>query len=178
MEVEQVDRADQTAGAGNRSCPTLRPPLRSLETVTETLVKTWILLALVAVAACSRGPAPGATLPGAVTPTEAASEFMNAVKAQDLQAMAEVWGDQRGAARDNLERAELERRLLIMQGCYEHDRYQVLTEAPGPNGERVVRVQITRGTRTKTANFAMARGPSDRWYVRDADFDAIKEFCA
>lgn len=141
-------------------------------------MRKWIALALVSVASCSRGPAPGAALPGAVTPAQAAAEFMNAVKAQDLQAMAVVWGDQRGAARDNMERGELERRLLIMQGCYEHDRFQVVGEAPGEGGERIVRVQITRGTRTKTANFAMARGPSNRWYVRDADFEAIKEFCA
>ena len=75
-------------------------------------------------------------------------------------------------------RWELERRLLIMQGCYEHDRYQVLGEAPGPNGERIVRVQITRGNRTRTANFAITRGPSDRWYVRDADFEAVRDLCA
>ena len=169
---------DQPAGSRKRSCPTLRPPLRSLETVTETLVRKWILLALVAAAACSRGPRPGQALPGAVAPTQAASEFMNAVKAQDLQAMSAVWGDQRGAARDNMEQGELERRLLIMQGCYEHDRYQVLGEAPGPNGERIVRVQITRGNRTRTANFAITRGPSDRWYVRDADFEAVRDLCA
>lgn len=169
---------DQATGRRHRSCPTFRPPLRSLETVTETLVRKWILLALVAAAACSRGPGPGATLPGAVTPTEAASEFMNAVKAQDLQAMSDVWGTAQGPARDQMDRTTHDQRLLIMQGCYEHDRYQILGEAPGENGERLVRVQITRGTRTKTANFAIARGPSNRWYVRDADFDAIKDFCA
>lgn len=137
-----------------------------------------MLLALVATAACSRGPGPGTSLPGAATPSQAAAEFMNAVKAQDLQAMATVWGTSQGPARDQMDRTTLEQRLIIMQGCYDHDRYQILGESQGQDGERLVRVQVTRGARSRTANFAVAPGPSNRWFVRDADFDAMREFCA
>jgi len=48
-------------------------------------------------------------------------QFLAAVKAQDLQAMSVVWGTSKGPARDQLERSELEKREIIMQGCYDHD---------------------------------------------------------
>jgi hypothetical protein len=137
-----------------------------------------MLLGLVAAVACSRGPGPGTSLTGAPTARDAATEFMNAVKAQDLQAMATVWGNERGSARDNMDRRELEQRLIIIQGCYEHDRFQVLNESPGAQGVRLIRVQITRGSRSKTPNFQVVQGPSNRWYVLDADFETMRDFCA
>lgn len=140
-------------------------------------MRKWILLAL-AVVACSRAPGPGGSLTGAPTPRQAAAEFMNAVKAGDLQAMSAVWGTAQGPARDQLDREDLDRRLVILLGCYRHDNFALGDERAAPNGERVVAVQIVRGDRSKTANFQLVRGPSDRWYVRDADFEAVQEFCA
>lgn len=139
-------------------------------------MRKWIVLLVVA-AACSRGPSPGASLTGAPTPRQAASEFMNAVKAGDLQAMSVVWGTAEGPARDQLPREELDQRLLTMQGCYRHDRFEVLQENVSPGGQRTVQVQISRGNRTKVANFQMVRGPSNRWYVLDADFGSMQDFC-
>jgi hypothetical protein len=103
-----------------------------------------------------------------------------AVKAQDLQAMSSVWGTDKGLAREQLDRSQLERRLIIMQGCYDHDRYQILDEVPGTGGTRVIRVTLWRGGRTKTTNFAIYRGPSSRYYlnVENADFSAMRDFCA
>jgi hypothetical protein len=103
--------------------------------------------------------------------------FLAAVKAQDLQAMSVVWGTEKGPARDQMERSELDKREIIMQTCYDHDRYQILEEAPAPNGARYVRVAITRGQKTKNPNFVTVKGPSDRWYVSDADFGAMRELC-
>lgn len=136
-----------------------------------------ILLALIAVA-CSRAPGPGGSLTGAPSPRQAAAEFMNAVKAGDLQALSAVWGTEQGPARDQLERTDLEQRLVILLGCYRHDNFSLGNERTGSGGERVIEVQIVRGNRSKTAAFQMVRGPSDRWYVRDADFNAVQEFCA
>jgi hypothetical protein len=133
---------------------------------------------LVLVAACHSGSsAPGGALTGAVAPRRAVEQFMGAVKAQDLQAMAMIWGTAKGPARDQLERTELEKREIIMQGCYAHDTFRVVDEVPGTGGKRVVKVAISRGNRTKTPSFTTVKGPSDRWYVEDADIGAMREFC-
>jgi hypothetical protein len=144
-------------------------------------VKKWIVGALVVVtAACSRTPAPSTpsvALTGAAAPKLAVEQFLAAVKAQDLQAISVVWGTSKGPARDQMERTELERREIIMQGCYAHDRYRVLEEGPSPGGERFVKLEITRGRTTATPTFAVVKGPSDRWYVRDAGISAMTALC-
>lgn len=139
-------------------------------------MKKVLILALLA-GACSRNPAPGSPLTGAAAPKLAADQFMKAVAAQDLQAMSVVWGTEKGAARDQLDRNELDKRLIVIQQCYAHDRYVIGDETPGPNGHRFVKVTITRGRRSKTPNFELVKGPSDRWFVLDADFDAMQEMC-
>jgi hypothetical protein len=104
--------------------------------------------------------------------------FMGAVKAQDLQAMGSVWGSEQGAARDHMDRQELDKRLVILQSCYDHDRAQILDESAGPNGQRLVRVQVTRGGKTKVPQFKVGKGPSNRWYVFDTDYDTVAaDFC-
>lgn len=139
-------------------------------------MKKLILLAVL-VAACSRRSGPGGALTGSVAPRRAVEEFMGAVKSQDLQAMSVVWGTEKGPARDHLDRTELEKREIIMTGCYGHDRFRILGESPSTDGRRMLRVEITRGTKTKTPNFTTVKGPSDRWYVLDADFDTMRDFC-
>jgi hypothetical protein len=105
--------------------------------------------------------------------------FVNAAKAQDLQAMGSLWGTEKGAARDNMDRQQLESRLIILQPCYVADRVQVLNEQLGATPTiRVVRLQLTRGTRTKNLEFRTVRGPSNRWYVEDTNYEAVQgDFC-
>jgi hypothetical protein len=137
-------------------------------------------LVLLAAAACGHGPGPGTALPGAVAPRQAVIDFLGAVKAQDLQAMSAVWGSEKGPARDQLPRTQLDQRLIIMQGCYAHDRYQILDETAGTSGRRIVRVSLVRGSRTKTTSFSAVPGPSKRYFVsvEDADFNSmLKDFC-
>ena len=141
-------------------------------------MRKWAFVALV-VAGCGGGPGMGSSLTGAPSARDATTTFMNAVKAQDLQAMGALWGSDKGAARDNMDRSELDRRLIILQQCYDHDRAQILDEQMGstPN-ERLIRVQVTRGTRTKTPQFKLVKGPSNRWYVGDTDYAAVQgDFC-
>ena len=140
-------------------------------------MRKWALLVVVAVA-CRRSPSMGTSLTGAATPRDAALNFLGAAKSQDLQAMGAIWGTEQGAARDHMERQELDRRLIILQQCYDHDRAQILDDRFGTERERFVRIQITRGGRTKTPEFKVVRGPSNRWYVADTDFGTVQgEFC-
>ena len=147
-------------------------------------MKRTIFLVL-AIAACrsastpppSASPAASANLPGAAAPRQAVDRFVAAAKSQDLQELAIAWGTSKGPARDQFERAELEKRLIMMQGCYDADRYRILDEIPADNGKRLLRVELTKGTVTKTARFTTEKGPSDRWYVQDADFAAVTALC-
>jgi hypothetical protein len=99
------------------------------------------------------------------------------VNQQDIQAMSVVWGTEKGPARDQLPRQELERREIIMQQCFAHDRYRVIDELPGEGGSRMLRVEITRGTVMRTPQFVTVKGPSERWYVSDADIAAMRDLC-
>jgi len=150
-------------------------------------VKRTILLVL-AVVACRSGssssssPSPStasapANLPGAAAPREAVDRFLGAAKSGDLQEMAIAWGTARGPARDQFERAELDKRLILMAGCYDGDKHRIIDELPGDNGKRMLRVELTKGTLTKTPRFTTVKGPSDRWYVEDADFAAVTALC-
>ena len=146
------------------------------------------ILLLLAITACrssspssapspSGSVAPVANLPGAAAPRQAVERFLGAAKSQDLQEMAIAWGTEKGPARDQFERTELEKRLIVMQGCYDGDRHRILDENPGENGKRVLRVELTKGAVTKTPRFTTVKGPSERWYVEDADFAAVTSLC-
>lgn len=149
-----------------------------IQTGSEPLVRKWVLLAILSAAGCSRGSM-GSSQTGAASARDAALAFVAAAQSQDLQAMSAVWGTDKGAARDNMDRQELDRRLIILQPCYTHDRAQILDEQIGTTAtERKVRIQLTRGTRTKTLEFQVVRGPSNRWYVGDTDYDQVQaDFC-
>lgn len=148
-----------------------------MQTRLESSVRKWVLIAILA-SACSRSPSMGSSLTGAATPRDAVTGFLAAVKAQDLQAMGTVWGTENGPARDILDRADLDKRLVLFQQCYNHDRAQILDEQTISATNREIRVQLTRGDITKIPRFKVVRGPSNRWYVLDTDFEAVQgDFC-
>lgn len=134
------------------------------------------ILAFVAVlAAC--GPQTGGPLTGAPAPRTAVEQFLAAVRAQDLQAMSIIWGTDKGPTRDQIERRELEKRELIMQCMFAHDRFRILDETGGAAGRRVFRVELTRGRIVRVTNFTTIQGPSERWYVESADIEPVKDLC-
>jgi hypothetical protein len=76
-----------------------------------------------------------------------------------------------------MDRNELDKRTTVMAGCYDAEKHRILDDQPGEGGKRVIRVEMTKGGVTKTPRFTTVKGPSDRWYVEDADFGAITSFC-
>ena len=149
-----------------------------------------LLLVLLALSACTRATtttttgagAPrttttGPQLVGASSPRLAVEQFLTAVRAQDLQAMSVVFGTSRGPSRDNMQREELDKRLIILQCYFNHDKSRMLAEAPGEGGHRVFTVELTRGRLTKTPRFYAIKGPNDRWFVDNMEIAAVREFC-
>ena len=129
--------------------------------------------------AAAPAPTPALSAPGAPSPRLAVEGFLSAVKAQDLQAMSLVWGDRNGPVRDSrlFPREEMEQREIYLIRCLKHDRYRVLGESQAADNERVIQVELVRGTVTRVTDFYTARG-ADRWYVRSANMDTVKDLCS
>ena len=102
-------------------------------------------LALVLLAACHNGPRGGVSQPGAPTPNVAIERFLGAAKAQDLKAFSMIWGSAKGPASEVVDRAQIEKRELIMICYLSHDSYRVKSESPAPEGKRAFAVELRRG---------------------------------
>ena len=159
------------------------------------------LLALFVLAACSRAttttttktgpvgappartnPAPSAPrnesgLTGAASPRAAVLDFLAAVKAQDIQAMSVIFGTNRGPSRDNMDRSELEKRLIILQCYFSNDKFRITDETPGEGGHRIFTVELTKGTNIRTPRFYSIAGPGGRYYVDNMEIAAVRDFC-
>jgi hypothetical protein len=144
-------------------------------------VKRLVVL-LLGLAACSsaaqRPTTAGDQTVGADSPRLAVQAFLGAAKAQDLRAMALVWGTKNGPARDVVDHSQLEKRELIMQCYVTHDTFNILSDAPGQDGTRVLAVMLRSGQVARQTTFTAVQGPSDRWYVRDLKLEPLKDLCA
>ena len=92
--------------------------------------------------------------------------------------MSGAWGDRDGAVRDNkkMSRQEMEQRELLLMCYFRHDKFRVVGDSPSTNGERVMSVELTKGTLTRTTNFYLVQG-RDRWFVRSADIEPVRDLC-
>jgi hypothetical protein len=140
----------------------------------ETQVKR-LLIVLLVLSACR--PIPSTVVTGASSPEGAVDAFIKAAAAQDLQAMGAVWGTARGAARETIERSELERRELIMIRLLCQEEFRVVSAAPGVDGRRALRLDMTRAGRTVPVTFTTIQGPGARWYVEDVEVAKLQELC-
>ena len=124
-------------------------------------------------------PAPVAAAPVAVGPRPALDAFLAAIRAQDLQALANAWGDKNGPVRDTklFSREEMEQRELYLMRCFKHDRARVLGESPAADNERSFQVELVRGTVTRVTDFVTTKGP-DRWYVRTGALAPVQDLCS
>ena len=144
-----------------------------------------VLLVLAACRTTTTTSNPGAPAPatgnqtiGGATPRLAVEQFLTAVHAQDLQAMSTVFGTSRGPSRDNIDREQLEKRLIILQCYFNHDKFRIISENAGEAGHRVVTVELTRGRLIRLPHFYAIRGPGNRWFVDNMEIAAVREFCS
>jgi hypothetical protein len=124
-------------------------------------------------------PAPAAVsnVTGAASPRSAVEQFLNAVHNQDIQAMSVIFGTKSGPSRDNMNREELEKRLVILQCYFNHDKFRILSESPGESGHRVVEAELIKQGNVRTPNFYAIQGPESRWYVDNMEIAAVRDFC-
>ncbi len=91
--------------------------------------------------------------------------------------MSVIFGNNKGPSRDNMNRDELEKRLVILQCYFNHDKFRILSETPGESGHRVVEVELTRQGNIRTPAFYAVQGPQNRWYVDNMEIAAVRDFC-
>lgn len=122
------------------------------------------------------GPVSGAT--GGRSATDAIHLFFDAVHSEDLQQMSVVWGTKEGPTRDHIPHDELEKREVILQCYFAHDSYRILGRSGDIGGGQSFKVELTRGSRTRTTTVSTVEGPGSRWYVQSLDMAAVRDFCA
>jgi hypothetical protein len=136
-----------------------------------------------AMAACSSGGGGGGggsrgQMTGASSPQVAVEQFLAAARAQDLQAFSAIWGSERGAARDIVDRSQLEKRELTMMCYLTHDKFEITSDVTPKPGEHDYTVEITRGTQTRETKMTTVQGPSERWYVLDVQLAPLQDLCS
>lgn len=124
-----------------------------------------------------RAEAPDAV--GAVSGKAAVEAFLKAVKEQDLQTMSAVWGTTKGAARDQMKRADLEKRLIIMQCTLTHEKWVFLEDRPRlqTGGRQEFQLELFQARRSAKTSIVTVSGPGGRWFVEDINLLPLKDFC-
>lgn len=148
---------------------------------------TLIALGLLFIAGCSppstrgapAGSANTSVAAGARTSKTAVEGFLAAVKNQDLQAMSMIWGTEKGLARDQMSRDELEKRLVIMQCNLTHDSWKYATGLDGTTraGEEDLRIELRQKNLKAQTVVTTVQGPGARWFVKNVDLTRLSDFC-
>ena len=146
-----------------------------------------LLFVLLAAAACggSSTPQPGAAPvptsaknPGAASPKAAIQAFMTAIKEQDLDALAFIWGSEKGPASQIVPSDQLRKREMIMECYFQHDSYQITSDIASEAGIHVVTLSVTRGSFTRETKTQVVQGPKGRWYVANPELQPLRDLCS
>jgi hypothetical protein len=139
-----------------------------------------IALLLVFAAACRTVPVQEVAMTGGASPRDAVDRFLAGARAQDIQALGAVFGNDQGPLRDHADRTTIERQLLIQLQCLRHDKATVSAPVRGVGGAQVFVVDLTQGTLTASPHFTVVKGPSSRWYVEVFEIVELqnKGFCS
>ena len=98
-------------------------------------------------------------------------------KAQDIQAMSDIWGSKSGPARATMDTDEMEKRLIYLMRCLRHDSYSILNEQTLAGGDRQFNVQLKRGALAPSTTFTTTTGPQGRWYLVTLEPEPLNQIC-
>ena len=137
------------------------------------LIKRFATPILILACSACAGKSPSVT-PLPSDPVTAVQQFLAGVKANDLGAMGDVWGSDRGPANAWMEPNMLHQRLAVMQRVLTYETYAIGPEGvrPGDTANlRIVRVQLARNGCKPVVPFTVRRY-GDGWLVSAIDLDA------
>ena len=111
----------------------------------QALCRTVLASLALAAAACSSAATSSFVAP--VDPEVTVSSFMNAVQANDLRAMGQLWGTESGPMAGRMDADQLDMRLTVMQRYLAHEKFQLVpppSTATEREGRRMYQVELTR----------------------------------
>lgn len=130
------------------------------------------LVAPLTVGACG-GRTPAVIAPA--DPATAVRSFLEAVRANSLVAMGELWGSSKGPAVAYMAPDELDRRLTVIRVYLQHERFAILPPTEGvlaaSGRERVVRVRLVRRGCAPVVPFTLGRYKQG-WLIYSVDLAA------
>lgn len=117
---------------------------------------------------------------GAASPTAAVEQMLSAARAQDLQAITAVWGDENGLVRDRTPKDEVESRAFIIACVLRNDTRKVGDASPAGHGRVFVTADLTQGKSAGSLRFEVAPTTGGRWLVANFDVSVLqnKGFCS
>ena len=135
------------------------------------------LTVLVALGSLACGGRPTLSKPVSESLQATLTQFMAAVKANDLSRMGELWGSDRGPASTWMKSDALKERLTVMQKYLDHVGYRVIDgplPMPGHDNTQTFHIEIQR-TNSCTAAFPvdLVRSKAGGWVVNDVHLASI-----
>ena len=149
--------------------------LTSIHPVAQPLrLATLVILSAVLASCSSRGGGVGPPPPA--DPEATVRGFLNAVSANSITGMGQLWGTSDGPASADMDRATLEQRLTVIRIYLEHSDFTIV---PGDQvmgvdveaGERAVFVRLSRRGCTPTVPFTLVPHAGG-WLIRNIDLAA------
>ncbi len=135
----------------------------------QVLRNTFLLSATLAVAACGSRASSSLMIP--VDPQVTVTRFMSAVEANNLVAMGQLWGTKDGPSIEEMDSAELDMRLTVMQRYLTHEEYEILASgstARVDDRTRAYRIRLTRAGCVHNVPFELVR-VGGGWLVSKID---------
>ena len=133
-----------------------------------------VFLVLLGVGCGGRGVRPQGPVPQSMN--ESLTQFLAAVKANELSRMGALWGTERGPAAGRMDAKRLRQRLAVIQKYLDHAGYRVV-EGPVPSSARDdlrtyrVELQRDRGC-TQVVQIDVVATDSGGWLVYDVHLES------
>ena len=131
------------------------------------------LVLLAALTACSGGQGPGKPIPQSMNAS--VTQFLAAVKANDLKRMGELWGTERGPAAESMNPDVLRQRVTVIQKYLDHTGYRVIEGpllVPGHDDRRTYRVELQRTNCNQVLPLEVIKTKSGGWLVYDVHLES------
>lgn len=132
-----------------------------------------VLLVLGATACGGGSQRPGSAPPQSMQ--EAVTQFLGAVKANDLGRMGELWGTDKGPAAASMDPTELSQRLTVIQRYLTHSGFRVVDgplTVPGNERLRTFRVELQRSNCVRVLPLDVIQTRGGGWVVYDVHLEA------
>src|SRR2546421_7638692 len=132
-----------------------------------------LAVCIVLLAGCHQGN--GSAGPAPQSMNESVSQFLAAVKANDLKRMGELWGTERGPAANNMNSGVLQQRLTVIQKYLDHTGYRIIEGpllVPGHDELRTFRVELQRANCNQVMPIDVVRTHSGGWLVYDVHLES------